>query len=118
MDEDQGVAPVQSLHDGREIRMAGIALAVTGHELNAVRLERVEGVSDLGKRSVDVRHRHRSEMPVARRMGRAHRRGMLVDRSREPPRLLRAELMKAWWRQRQDRRANPVLIHFLEAAGD
>src|SRR5437763_15895236 len=96
MDKDQCVAPVQFVHDGREIGMAGIALAVACHELNAVRLERVEGVSNFGKRTVDVWHWHRREVSVPRRMSRAHIRGVLVDRSREAPRLLLANMMQAW----------------------
>ena len=98
--------------------MAGVALAVARHQLDAVGLELIERVGDLGERAVHVRQRHRGEMAEARRVGRAELRGMLVDGAREPPRLVRADMMQAGRREREHRRGDAVLVHLLEAARD
>src|SRR5262249_21855383 len=38
--------------------------------------------------------------------------------AREPPGLVGADVMQAWRREREHRRGDAVLVHFLEAAGD
>src|ERR1051326_2201304 len=86
------------------------------HQLDAVGLELVERVGDLGEGTVDVRQRHRGEMPEPRRMSRAELGGMLVDRAREPPRLVGADVMQPGRREREHRRGDAVLVHLLEAA--
>jgi hypothetical protein len=121
MDEDDGPAPVQLVHERGEGRVAEVASRHAAEQDDAVGVQFVQGVGGLGEGSVHVGKRERGEEPEALRSVLDRLGGELVD----PPSPVAGGRCGSWVvpgevdarrGHRQDARLDAQAVHHRDGA--
>ena len=107
VDEQPGAAPVELAEDRRERSVAEVGAADVGEHREAVDVERVAAVRDLGDGRVDVGQRERGEEPEASGVVDDGAAAFLVHLAGER----RRREVHAGRRDRQQRRRDPEPVH-------
>ena len=119
MEEDDCLAPVQLLEHRLVGGVTGPSVTKARRQVDAVGLQAVKCIADLGEGAVDIRHRQRGEKPVAPRMILHHLRSELVAQPRHPAHALRIET-EPHTRDRGERKyrgRHTALVHLFERGG-
>src|SRR5271166_2422928 len=101
MDEEHCAATVEFVENRIEPLVAQVHAVEIGQHDDAVKLERVEGVSNLFERTVDIRKRQAGEAAKTAAMLSDSARGEFVDGSREQARVFVVAEVYAGRRHRQ-----------------
>src|SRR5262249_56649822 len=115
---EYGLAAVKLLEHRRKERIAEEFVVVIGPKIDAVGLERVEGVFDLPERAVNVGKRKIGEIAEASGMIGAQPRGKLVGEARELPCLGMVAQLEIRNRDRGHRERNSAPVHVLDLTRD
>jgi hypothetical protein len=118
MNEHRRPSALDLVEDGLEVRIAQILAVVVAQQPDAVELEHVQSVSDLGESSLDVGQRENGERAETRGMRPDDVARRLVDRARQIPNRRTAHERDAGRGDREQAAVDPARIHRFEVRVD